>query len=155
MDAHVGFKNGKWQNEICVKDFIAQNYVPYQGDGTFLADATPRTKKARKKMEELFLAERNKGGVLDVDVDTVSTITAFKPGYLLGDEDIIVGFQTDAPLKELSIHLVDCVWLLIVARRMGMKSIQKFCKSSNIRQRTMTAFFVLIQTKCVLCENLV
>lgn len=99
MDAHVGFKNGKWQNEICVKDFIAQNYVPYQGDGTFLADATPRTKKARKKMEELFLAERNKGGVLDVDVDTVSTITAFKPGYLLGDEDIIVGFQTDAPLK--------------------------------------------------------
>ncbi|MDR3021518.1 MAG: formate C-acetyltransferase [Clostridiales bacterium] len=93
-----GFISGKWQSEIDVADFIKQNYKPYEGDSSFLSDATQRTKRAREKMESLFLQERQKGGVLDIDVDNVSTVVSYEPGYLT-DEDIILGFQTDKPLK--------------------------------------------------------
>jgi formate C-acetyltransferase len=92
-----GFKSGLWQREINVRWFIQQNYTPYDGDGKFLAPATERTKGIWKKLEELFVEERKKG-VLDVS-QVPSSITAHAPGYIDETNEIIVGLQTDAPLK--------------------------------------------------------
>ena len=92
------FRKGAWTKSIDVRDFVLNNFAPYLGNADFLAPATDRTKRARAKMEELFELERSLGGVLDVDVDHVSSILSHVPGYLT-DEDIIVGFQTDKPLK--------------------------------------------------------
>ena len=92
-----GFKPGLWQKEINVRDFIQQNYDPYDGDESFLAPATDRTKKIWEKLNELFLEERKKG-VLDVS-QIPSSITAHAPGYIDKDNEIIVGLQTEAPLK--------------------------------------------------------
>jgi formate C-acetyltransferase len=95
--AWEGFKTGLWQKEINVRDFIQQNYKAYDGDGSFLAPATERTKKIWKRLNELFIEERKKG-VLDVS-QIPSSITAHAPGYIDKDNEIIVGLQTDAPLK--------------------------------------------------------
>src|SRR5436190_18580250 len=92
-----GFQTGLWQKEIDVRDFIQQNYEPYDGDATFLASATPRTLKVWDTLKALFLEERKKG-VLDVS-QIPSSITAHAPGYIHKDLEIIVGLQTDAPLK--------------------------------------------------------
>lgn len=94
-----GFKKGVWQDEINVRDFIQQNYEEYTGDGSFLAGATHRTEELMKKLNGLFALERNYGGVLDVDTATVSSLTSFSPGYLDKDNEIIVGMQTNRPLK--------------------------------------------------------
>ncbi|HEY7515141.1 MAG TPA: pyruvate formate lyase family protein, partial [Vicinamibacteria bacterium] len=92
-----GFRSGLWQKEIDVRDFIQQNYTPYDGDGTFLAPATPRTQAIWAKLNELFVEERKKG-VLDVS-QVPSSITAHGPGYIDRGNEVIVGLQTDAPLK--------------------------------------------------------
>ena len=94
-----GFTAGVWQDEINVRDFIQKNYTPYEGDHSFLADATPRTRELMNKLQELFAEERRRGGVLDVDVDTVSSLVNYAPGYLDKEKELIVGLQTDAPLK--------------------------------------------------------
>ena len=94
-----GFKAGAWQNEINVRDFIQQNYTPYEGDSAFLADATERTTELMKKLEALFALERQFGGVLDIDTHTVSSLTAYTPGYIDKDNELIVGMQTNRPLK--------------------------------------------------------
>ena len=94
-----GFVPGDWQNEINVRDFIQKNYKPYEGDGAFLAAATPRTKALMKKLEALFALERQFDGVLDIDTATVSTVTGFSPGYLDKENELIVGLQTNRPLK--------------------------------------------------------
>ena len=94
-----GFNAGVWQDEINVRDFIQSNYTQYTGDSSFLSGATNRTSKLMKKVEELFAAERKNGGVLDVDVDTVSSLISYKPGYIDKENELIVGMQTDAPLK--------------------------------------------------------
>ena len=94
-----GFKEGVWQDEINIRDFIQQNYTEYKGDDTFLADATPRTKELMKKLNALFMVERQFGGVLDIDTATVSSLTSFEPGYLDKENEIIVGLQTNRPLK--------------------------------------------------------
>ncbi len=94
-----GFVPGDWQNEINVRDFIQKNYKPYEGDGAFLASATPRTKALMKKLEALFALERQFNGVLDIDTATVSTVTGFSPGYLDKENELIVGLQTNRPLK--------------------------------------------------------
>src|SRR6185312_16188109 len=92
-----GFKTGLWQKEINVRDFIQQNYQPYEGEGSFLAPATGRTKNLWNRLEEMFVEERKKG-VLDVSPIPAS-ITAHAPGYIDRDNEVIVGLQTDAPLK--------------------------------------------------------
>ena len=92
-----GFKTGIWQKEINVRDFIQQNYEPYEGDESFLAPATERTKKIWNRLNELFVEERKKG-VLDVS-QIPSSITAHGPGYIDRENEIIVGLQTEAPLK--------------------------------------------------------
>ena len=94
-----GFNFGKWQKEINVRDFIQQNYTEYTGDDKFLSKATSRTNELMKKVNALFLEERKKGGVLDIDTETVSSLTSFAPGYVDKDNELIVGLQTDKPLK--------------------------------------------------------
>ena len=94
-----GFKKGVWQDEINVRDFIQTNYNPYGGDNAFLASATPRTKELMKKVELLFALERQNGGVLDIDTATVSSLTSFAPGYIDKANELIVGMQTNRPLK--------------------------------------------------------
>jgi formate C-acetyltransferase len=95
--AWAGFTPGLWQKEINVRDFIQQNYQPYEGDGSFLAPATERTKKMWAGLNELFLEERKKG-VLDIS-QVPSSITSHAPGYIDRPNEIIVGLQTEAPLK--------------------------------------------------------
>lgn len=92
-----GFKTGLWQREINVRDFIQQNYEPYEGDESFLAPATERTKELWQRLNELFVEEQKKG-VLDVS-PIPSSITAHSPGYIDRENEVIVGLQTDAPLK--------------------------------------------------------
>lgn len=94
-----GFNPGRYENEIDVANFIRNNYTPYDGDASFLAGSTPRTKKIMEKVNALLKAEREKGGVLDVDVENVSSLLGFNPGYIDKENEIIVGLQTDAPLK--------------------------------------------------------
>jgi formate C-acetyltransferase len=96
-EAWRGFKPGLWQRDINVRWFIQQNYTPYEGDGKFLAPATERTRRIWKKLEDLFVEERKKG-VLDVS-QVPSSITAHAPGYIDRESEVIVGLQTDAPLK--------------------------------------------------------
>src|SRR4029079_15126230 len=93
----TGFNPGLWQSEINVRDFIQQNYAPYDGDESFLAPATARTKKVWDILMKLFVEERKKG-VLDVS-QIPTSITAHPPGYIDKDSEVIVGLQTDAPLK--------------------------------------------------------
>ncbi len=94
-----GFCSGVWQDEINVRNFIQTNYREYHGDEAFLAGATDRTEALMSKVRELFRQERAKGGVLDIDTETVSSLTSFAPGYIDKDNELIVGMQTDAPLK--------------------------------------------------------
>ena len=94
-----GFQEGVWQDEINVRDFIQQNYKAYEGDASFLAGATERTASLMKKVQALFAMERQFGGVLDIDTATVSSLTSFSPGYVDKENEIIVGLQTNRPLK--------------------------------------------------------
>ena len=94
-----GFIGGDWQNEINVRDFIQKNYSPYTGDDSFLAAATVRTRGIMDKVQALFKLERQRGGVYDVDTERASSLTSYAPGYIDKDNEIIVGMQTDAPLK--------------------------------------------------------
>jgi formate C-acetyltransferase len=97
LAAWNGFVPGLWHKEIDVRDFIQQNYTPYYGDESFLVPATARTKALWKKLEMLFAEERKKG-VLDIS-PIPSSITAHKPGYIDRANELIVGLQTEAPLK--------------------------------------------------------
>ena len=97
-----GFQGRNWKEECNVRDFIQANYKPYDGDESFLADATDATNKLWGKLQELQKAERSKGGVLDEEADVVSGLTAYGPGYIdesLKDLEKVVGLQTDKPLK--------------------------------------------------------
>ena len=95
----AGFKGTFWKENIDVRDFIQTNYKEYTGDYSFLAGATDRTNALMKKLQALFAIERQFGGVLDIDTSTVSTLTSFAPGYLDKDNELIVGLQTNRPLK--------------------------------------------------------
>ena len=94
-----GFVGGDWQENINVRDFIQTNYTEYTGDDSFLSGATERTSGLMKKVEALFALERQFGGVLDIDTATVSSLTSYSAGYIDKDNEIIVGMQTNRPLK--------------------------------------------------------
>ena len=98
QQAWSGFKNGQWQQTIDLRDFIQKNYTPYTGDDSFLSPATDRTKQLWVEVSALIEQERLKG-VLDVSSDIGSSITAHKPGFINKDLELIIGLQTDAPLK--------------------------------------------------------
>ena len=93
------FVKGHYNEEIDVRDFIQRNYTPYEGDGAFLCGPTERTKKLMEKVNALLKAETDKGGVLDVDTERVSSLLTYPAGYIDRDNELIVGLQTEAPLK--------------------------------------------------------
>ena len=94
-----GFTEGVWQDGINVRDFIQKNYKEYKGSSEFLTGATERTKSLMKRLNSLFKLERQFGGVLDIDTDTVSSLTSYSPGYIDKENELIVGLQTNRPLK--------------------------------------------------------
>ena len=98
MEEWKNFKKGIWCSEINVRDFIKNNYKPYSGDESFLVGPTEKTKRILKKYEDICREEEKKH-VIDIDVDTPAGITAFKPGYISEDDDVIVGLQTDQLCK--------------------------------------------------------
>ena len=100
FEAWKGFHEGNWQWEIDVRSFIRENYTAYDGDDSFLAGPTARTKAVWKRCEEL-LREELKKGVLDVETHVISGIDNFEPGYIDRENEVIVGLQTDAPLKRI------------------------------------------------------
>ena len=97
-----GFEGGVWQEEVNVRDFIQRNYTPYDGDESFLAPPTDATNRLWTRVQELQKEERAKGGVLDMETEIVSGLTAYGPGYIdsaIKDLEKVVGLQTDKPLK--------------------------------------------------------
>lgn len=94
-----GFKGGKWQDEVDVRGFIQNNYKPYDGDESFLEGPTESTNTLWEKLQKLQKEERAKGGVLDMETEVVSSLTAYGPGYLDKELEKVVGLQTDKPLK--------------------------------------------------------
>ena len=100
FDQWNGFEKGDWQDEINVRDFIQHNYTPYEGNSDFLANPTEKTRKLWDEVLELYKKEKEaKGGVLDIDTKTISTVNSHEAGYIDKDLEEIVGLQTDAPLK--------------------------------------------------------
>ncbi len=99
INAWENFKTGAWTDTINVDDFINLNYAPYDGDESFLAGPTERTTECNEKVKELLVKERKNGGTLKVDASRIMRINAFGPGYIIEGKDLIVGLQTDEPLK--------------------------------------------------------
>ena len=95
-----GFEGRIWKEEVNVRDFIQKNYTPYQGGDDFLAPISPKTAKVWEKAEALILEEIKKG-IIDVETNAVSGIDNFAPGYIDKDNEVVVGLQTDAPLKRI------------------------------------------------------
>ena len=95
----TNFAGGKWESDIDVRDFIQKNYTPYDGDQSFLEGPTEATDKLWGELKELQKEERAKGGVLDMETEVVSGITAYGAAYLDKDLEKVVGLQTDKPLK--------------------------------------------------------
>jgi len=98
-DAWAGFAPGPWQETIDVRDFILRNYTPYSGDASFLAGPTEKTLRLWDHLERTYLSEERRRRVYDVDTETPADIDAFPAGYISEDDDVIVGLQTDVPLK--------------------------------------------------------
>nr|WP_317413152.1 formate C-acetyltransferase [uncultured Solibaculum sp.] len=95
----MDFKPGIWNQTVDVRNFIAKNYTPYDGDESFLTPPTQRTRELWEEVASLMKQEREAGGVLDIDTHTISGIDAYQPGYIDREKETIVGLQTDAPLK--------------------------------------------------------
>ena len=95
-----GFKGEAWKKEVNVRDFIQANYTEYRGDDSFLEPIAPSTDKLWTKLQELFEIQHEKNGVYDMDSNIPATITSHEPGYLIKEEEKIVGLQTDVPLKQ-------------------------------------------------------
>ena len=93
------FNSGNWVNEIDVRDFIVLNYTPYDGDESFLKNATEKTKALLSEVKSLMEEERKNGGILSIDTKTISNIDAYEPGYINKDNESIVGLQTSKPLE--------------------------------------------------------
>ncbi len=114
-----GFNGGEWENEINVRSFIQSNYTPYEGDSSFLTEATETTKNLWNKVLDLYKKEKENGGVLDISDDIASTITSHEAGYIEKDLEKIVGLQTDAPLKRA------------IMPNGGIRIVEKSCEAYN------------------------
>lgn len=101
MKERKNFIGGRWERQIDVRDFIQKNYTLYEGDGSFLTGPTEKTQKVWDKCVELLSEELKNGGVLDVETKRISGICNFEPGYIDRENEVIVGLQTDAPLKRM------------------------------------------------------
>ena len=114
-----GFNKGDWTEEINVRDFIQSNYTPYEGDDSFLSPTTDKTKKLWDKALELYKKEKEAGGVLDIDSNTISTISSHEAGYIDKDLEEIVGLQTEKPLKRA------------IMPYGGIRIVEKSCEAYN------------------------
>ena len=114
-----GFKEGIWNKEINVRNFIQTNYTPYEGDASFLANATERTTSLWNTVLDLYKQEKDNGGVLAISNDIASTITSHEAGYINKDLEQIVGLQTDAPLKRA------------LMPNGGIRIVEKSCEAYN------------------------
>ena len=119
FDQWNGFEKGDWQKEINVRDFIQKNYTPYEGDDSFLANATEATKKLWNEVLELYKKERENNGVLAISNDVASTITSHEAGYINKDLEKIVGLQTEEPLKRA------------LMPEGGIRIVEKSCEAYN------------------------
>ena len=108
-----GFKGSKWQDEVDVRDFIQNNYKLYNGDESFLEGPTESTNILWAELQKLQKEERAKGGVLDMETEVVSSLTAYGPGYLDKDLEKVVGLQTDKPLKRAFMPYGGIWWALM------------------------------------------
>ena len=145
-----GFKGTKWQDEVDVREFIQNNYTPYDGDESFMAEPTQATEKLWGALQKLQKEERAKGGVLDMETEIVSSLTSYGPGYIdesMKDLEQIVGLQTDKPLKRAFMpyggvkrHVPHMV---INQVRNYMKFLQNIIKLITMR------YLVHIRRKCV------
>ena len=143
-----GFKEGRWTTSVNVKNFIQLNYTPYDGDEAFLAPPTAATTALWEKVLKLQQEERDKGGVLDMDTDIVSSITSHEAGYIDKDLEKIVGLQTDKPFKRA------------LQPYGGLRVSENACKASactaflpSTAKRTTKAFSMYTHPKCVLPES--
>ena len=100
MEQWTGFKSGKWETSVDTRNFIQNNYTEYTGDDSFLEPIAPSTDKLWTKLQELFEVQHEKNGVYDMDNNIPATVTSHEPGYLIKEEEKIVGLQTDVPLKQ-------------------------------------------------------
>lgn len=130
MEAWRGFKGEVWKKRIDVAEFIRENHQPYHGDATFLVGPSERTKRLWAKVQDLMEQERAAGGVLAVDTKRVAGITAWPPGYVSKDDEVIVGLQTDEPLKRM------------VNPWGGWRMVEAACKARGIEpDKTMAKIF--------------
>lgn len=148
MNAWRDFKGGKWQDRIDVRDFIQKNYTPYTGDESFLQPPTARTEKMLEKYEALCRAEQQNGGVLNIDTETVITATSFGPGYLDKENEIIVGLQTDEPLKRACNPFGGMRMVAPPAKPTATRSPIKLKRSLNTTRPTTTACSLPIRMTC-------
>ena len=102
------FKEGSWNTEINVSDFIRKNYTPYMGDADFLQTPTPRTDSVRNTVEKLLIEENEKGGVLKIDTDHVSSILSHKPGYVDKEKDMLGKFSS-ALFTLNNVYTANCI----------------------------------------------
>ncbi len=126
-----GFKGTKWVDDVNVRDFIQNNYTPYEGDESFLADATDATNKLWGRLQELQKQERANGGVLECETEVVSSLTAYGPGYIdesMKDLETVVGLQTDKPLKRAFMPYGGIKMAEQAAETYGFKVNEKFHK---------------------------
>ena len=128
-----GFAAGDWQKEINVRDFIQKNVTPYEGTDEFLETKTEMTERLMERLNSLLKLEQDFGGVLDIDTQSVSSLTAYQPGYLDKAEELIVGLQTNRPLKRLT----------------AMSFLIRSNRNSSTGQPTMTVYSACIRKRCV------
>ena len=144
------FNTGVWDKAVDVRDFIQRNYIPHEGDDSFLAGPTERTTKLWDQVMKLYEEEREKGGMLDADTSVATHITAHAPGYIDKDLETIVGLQTDKPLKRAMFPYVACVLRNRLLKNTASKWIpeQKTSSESTVKL-TMIAYLMYIHLKCV------
>lgn len=127
-----GFKPGAWTESIDVRDFIQHNYTPYSGNEEFLSGPSQRTLRLWDKLKVLLKQEIDNGGVLDADEEVVSSITSHKPGYIDKELEVVVGLQTDAPLKRA---LMPFGGLRMAQQALGILRIQDVRENSGYFQK--------------------
>lgn len=146
-----GFNGRIWREEINLREFIQDNYTPYDGDASFLEAPTEATDALWGELQKLQKAEREKGGVLDMDTDIVSSLTSHKPGYIsesLKEKEQIVGLQTDKPLKRAFMPLVVSVLLRKLVQLMVIHQIQNSIRFLQIIiRRIIRQYLILILLK--------
>ena len=136
------FNTGVWDKAVDVRDFIQRNYIPYEGDDSFLAGPTERTTKLWAQVMKLYEEEREKGGMLDADTSVATHITAHAPGYIDKDLETIVGLQCSL--------MVACVQQNLLLKNTASKWIRKQKTSSKSTVKlTMMAYLMYIHQKCV------